>query len=275
MAKKEKKDDSILDYLNLGGEPVKEEKVESKGGGDEGGPKTSEDTVLNLIKSVEGLSSRMNQMQDSMLGMATGRTGALPQAPAEPKLQEIDFAGLPNPVEDLDGYQKGINERMTTTLQTNMRALSTHDRAVTAANDAVTQRGDNLWDTFQSRYYPELEKDLPEEVKKRLKSYAQAATTEVAARAQKKGVNLEAFMYGSSDLFLKEVFDETEAMLTPLRAKPEGEDKEHPTPEEIEAHRTGGILGESGMKSKKASGEDNDPGMVSDIQELQKKGGYF
>ncbi len=280
MAKKsESEGEGILDILGIA-DPDKSKPAVKK----EPEPNQDDDRIKALLGTIEGLASKVDQMQGDFMRLATGGAAAI-VTPTTPKMAEVNFEGLPDQTEDPEGFAKGLNSRMNDTLAANMKALSDHQAASASAQGAANARSDQLWSDFQSSYFDKLEADLPDTVSD-VTPYVETAAKTVAAKAvrgisdpaQKTRV-LDNLMYGQPTRFMEDVFAEADRVLSPLRTKGEGEgeEKKGPTPEEVaEANRTGGIAGTRQASPGKKSEEEIKAGtMVGDIQEIQRATGFF
>ncbi len=266
-AKKEK-DESYLDFLGVSEEKPGEEK---KG---EGEPTTT-DQIAGLMKTIEGLSSTVDTLQQQVTLGAQAPAQA-PVIPSEPKLKDISFDGLPDQETDPAGFATALNTRMSDTLRDNMRAMTEHNAAKTAAASAGETRTEQLWDDFQNQYMTKLEVDLPKGME--ALPYVEVAAKAVAKRAGRRGLDLDRYMYQGS--FMQDVFAEADKVLKPFRAsgegEGEGEGEKRPTAEEAEeATRTGGIFGTGGAGEPGGGEKPDKSTLISDLQEIQTKSGFF
>lgn len=268
----------ILDILGIGGDPASARKTDAKPAGKE---PSDADRIATLLGTIEGLAGRVDQMQGDFMRLAAGSAPVI-SAPEAPKLQEVTFDGLPDQGEDPEGFAKGVNKRMTDALQANMAALSSHAAATAAASAAQSNRGDQLWSDFQESYFEKLEADLPDTITD-VTPYVETAAKAVATRAVKgvadpaqKARMLDSLMYGTPTRFMEDVFKEAERVLSPLRKPTEGEEgTTGPTPEEMAAHRTGGIdAGAAAPKGKGGPGEEQTT-LVQDIEKIQLATGFY
>ncbi len=267
-AKKEK-DESYLDFLGVG------EEKPGEGEGEGGEKPTQDDQIAGLMKTIEGLSTTVDTLQQQV----TRGAQAPAQAPvilSEPKLKDISFDGLPDQTENPEGFATALNARMSDTLRDNMRAMSEFNAAKTAAASAGETRTEQLWDDFQDQYMTKLELDLPKGME--ALPYVEVAAKAVAKRAGRRGLDLDRYMYQGS--FMQDVFTEADKVLKPFRGsgegKGEGEGEKHPTPEEVEeANRTGGIFGTGGAGETGGGEKPDKSTLISDLQEIQKKSGFF
>ncbi len=262
-AKKTEQDEGYLDFLGIGGE-----KPEGEGAGEKG--ETSQaDQISGLMKTIEGLATTVDTLQQQVTMGATPLQATI--APAEPTLKAVNFEGLPDQQEDPAGFAKVLNTRMSETLQENMRVMGEFNTAKATAASAVETRTEQLWDDFQTQYMTKLETGLPDKLE--ALPYVEVAAKAVAKRAQRRGLDLDTYMYRGS--FMADVFAETEKVLAPFRKEEgEGGTEGHPTAAEAEAHRTAGIFGTTGPEGKKPE-ENEDKGLISDLQEVQLKSGFY
>ncbi len=253
------KDEGYLDFLGISEEKPK-------------GEETSQaDQISGLMKTIEGLATTVDTLQQQVtLGNQTPLQPTV--APTEPKLKAINFDGLPDQQDDPAGFATVLNTRMSEVLQENMRAMSEFNAASATATAAGETRTEQLWDDFQAQYMTKLETGLPEGLE--TLPYVEVAAKAVAKRAQRRGLDLDAYMFRGS--FMADVAVEAEKVLAPFRTK-EGEPSKPagPTAEEAEANRTGGIFGSTGPGGEPPSGEDADKGLISDLQEVQLKSGFY
>ncbi len=259
-AKKEK-DEGYLDFLGMGDEE------EEKGRGEP----SQATQIAGLMKTIEGLSSTVDSLQHQV-DYSRAAPAPTPTVPTEPQLREISFEGLPDQMENPEGYATALNTRMAEAVQYNMRALSDHSAAAQAARAQGEGRTEQLWEDFQAQYMDKLETNLPDGVD--ALPYIEVAAKAVAKKAQRRGLDLDAYMYQGA--FMKDVYAEADKVLKPFRGEEgEGGGEEHPTAEEAEAIRTGGIFGSGGVGSEKGGEESEDKGLISDLQEVQLKSGFY
>ncbi len=260
---------TYLDYLGIGGDdvPVKGE-GEKEGAG-------AEDQVAGLLKTIESLTSRVDAMQSRR---AYGSMPAMAQttAPTQPKLRDVTLEGLPSQADDPEGYASGLNARIGEAVNENMRALSVFNAETQALATQTAGRSDQLWSDFQDQYLTKLEKDLPDGVD--ALAYVEVAARGVAKKAARRGLNLDAYMYQTSEVFMEDVYAAAEKVLAPFREGTGKEgDGEGAGGDDDEVNRTGGIIGPGGTPGAKPKpDEDEDKGsLISDITEIQKKGGFY
>jgi hypothetical protein len=270
--KKEAQNDDLMSFLN-----VSDPEPEEEQGGTGAKEPTADERIAQLVGVVDGLSKQVERVQDNfmqMLSAPQGPAAAPAPQPATPPV--VSMEGLPDPVENPKEYATEVNKRVTgavtAAVESNLQNLDAQQKA----QAAQAGRGDALWNDFQAQYYPELKKGLPDEVD--LGSLVETAARKVLTSAQRKGADVERYMYTTSDRFMQDVAEETRKIVSPMKRaeEGEGEDPTGPTPEEAAGHRTGGILGEQGLKGKgKATDDAVGPSLVDDITEVQSKLGYF
>ncbi len=257
---KVEKDEGYLDFLGMGDE--KEEKGEKA-------PDQAEQ-IAGLMRTIEGLSSTVDNLQQRA-NMAPAAVA--PVVPTEPTFREVSFDDLPDQMSNPEGYASALNTRMAEAVQFNVRAMTQHQAVLAEAQAQGAGRTDQLWDDFQSQYMDKLETNLPEGVDPL--PYVEVAAKAVAKRAQRRGVDMDTYMFRGS--FMQDVYAEADKVLKPIRGEEEGADGEtHPTAAEAEAIRTGGIFGSGGAGEVAEEAEDGEKGsLVSDIREIQMKSGFY
>ncbi len=273
MAKGKKKaveTDSYLDYLGIGGDQsVSGGTVTAEGEGESEGSQ-----VADLLKSIESLTARMDTMQ-TMAARPAPMAAAGPAAPVAPKLREIALDGLPDQMEHPDEWAKGLNSRINEVVTENIRALSVYNAETALQAGAQEGRSSQLWDDFQTQYMDKLEEGLPNGIS--ASSYVEVAARDVAGKAKRRGLDLNAYMYQTSDTFMEDVFKAANKVLAPLRVS-EGGEEEADTDGSVgegEVHRTGGIIGPGGVKDGKKGPTEETSTLISDLQEVQIKTGFF
>lgn len=271
-------EENILDILGIGGDQGSEGEAAKEPAQTE---PTTDDRIKTLLGTIEGLAGRVDQMQGDFMRLASGAPAAI-TAPVAPTMTEITLDGLPDHTDDPEGFAKGLNSRMNETLKANITALTAHQASVAAVATEQSARGNRLWSDFQSAYFDKLEADLPDTIKD-VTPYVETAAKAVAARAvvgvadeAQKARMLDSLMYGTPARFMEDVFNETDRVLSPLRAMT-GEEAEAAKGRqtETEANRTGGI--EGGTAAGKASGKPDaeQSTLVQDIEKIQLATGFY
>jgi hypothetical protein len=163
-------------------------------------------------------------------------------------------------VADPEAYNLEINRRMDARIDQVVTSVS--DKFKPQEND--NSRVDALWEEFAEEY-----EDYAEH-----QDRVEFAATKVVQRASKKGVNLDAYMFTTSDQFFQDVTREMDKTFPkPVKEEPKLEQK---GPEDGEELRTGGIFGGAESGGKPAAGAKDDGGdLLTDLQDLQKASGFF
>lgn len=249
--------------------------VETPKGGAGGG---TEPTTADLLKQIEGLSASLKEVQDENRELSraqsqffTGITTARPVEEA-PRLPEVDLTGLPDPIKDQAGFSKTLNERLSAAITKGVQVLTAAEQARQGAQASQQAKADEMWEDF-TELYPELAE---------YEDFVEVATRKVLKKAQRRGVNVQAMISTRPETFYKDVAEETQRILAPvLEAGDEAADGERPEPgaeagPDAEATRTAGVFGgiQSGGQPNQG-GASQDPGLVADLKEVQRKTGFF
>lgn len=237
----------------------------------------SQPNVADLLKQI----AEMKQELDSIGNTNNALLTAAPQV-LEPEVPKaINFDGLPDPVVDPKGYAEGLEQRITAR-QNQQRDYENQQNRV---QQTRKEKFDTLWSDFSDKYA-----DIAADQKG-----LEFAAQQVANEARSRGVDLDRYMFGSRDRFMAAVAKEYEEVFGPSEEVDE-EAEEAPRPrgrprkgskrvvarrqlgnDDDDDGRTGGIFGgqesggaRTGSKDKPQAGD-----MVSDLQELQRKSGFF
>lgn len=211
-------------------------------------------TMETLQAQVAALQAQLDQRQTDMMAMLSTPTSA---AAVPPKVEALNTDGLPDPTADPDGYAK---EMMARTMKV-IESQRNYDQWVAEQQSDAQTRNAALWQDFQSNY-PDYAGDFDK---------VEIAATRVAKRAAARKIDVEKYMYGQSDRFMKDVVKEMETFFgKPAKADPDD------TPDDDEPEiRTAGMFGgnESGGKpAKGAEGPDADP--FKDVRDFQMRTGF-
>jgi hypothetical protein len=175
-----------------------------------------------------------------------------------------DFSGIPSQIEDPEGFSRALAERTTTAFEAREAAREQHQREQAERSAAAT----GMWEAF-SNAYPDWK---PHE------DVVETVSGKVAERAKAAGMDMQKYFGASRDLFFADVAAELQKKYGKLIEADDGT----PAPaakrrdENEDEGRTAGIFGgnETGGKPTAASGQAR-PGMLEDLQALQKKMGLF
>lgn len=197
---------------------------------------------------------------------------------------KVDSVPLPDPALDPDGYDAAVGKRQEIRSQNADRKRDFDRTRQQEINDKV----DGLWEAFGDRYA-----DMAED-----KERIDFVSTAVVKAAQKRGVDIERYMFVTQDKFLSdvakkyvEVFGEPDSNDAddfddaPRSRRASSRDTSRSrtrsrSRQEDDEGRSTGIFGgnESGGRASQRRDRDDDengPNMIDDIQALQKKTGFF
>ncbi len=241
-------DSGILEHFGI--EPV-EEKNETK----KAEPSTEVDA---LVARLDRLEQDNRTLQQSNLALMSAPKPVYDPGP--PPIVEPVQADLPDPVSDPAAYNAEINRRMDARIDSVVASVTQQFET----KQQGTSRVDALWDEFAESHSEYAENQ----------DRVEFAATKVVQRAQKKGVNLDTYMFTTSDQFFSDVTKEMDKTFPKADPKPaEGDPK---PPEDGEELRTGGIFGGAESGSKPAASEKDTGGdLLTDLQDLQKASGFF
>lgn len=238
----------------------------SPGGGDDPEPKKSEVDVDALMKQIAQLSERVERAERTNAALLAQPApqpvyapahNPQPYAPAytQPAPQGLSFEGLPDPVTDPKAYGEALAARIA---QQNIEAM----RAAQASQQqqqASESRVEALWERFEEQY-PDLAGD---------ETLVEVAATKVVKEMAKRGVDVQKYMFLTSDQFLSDVADRMKKDFGKLFDK-----DDEPAPQAPD--RTAGIFGGTEGVPKPAAAAVGKPGdFVKDLQDLQKRDGYL
>lgn len=250
--------ESIFDALNQN----------SPGGAGEGkpSPQASEPTVAELMEQLKGLQTRIDSTERANLALST----ASPTVVQEPKEPTFSLDGLPDPIDDAKGYAAELASRQAK-YQGELQNFYTQKQNNTAAQ---TDNAGALWDDFKEQFG-----DYAEDMEG-----VEFATLKARNAAQRRGLDLNKYMYQNSDRFFRDVIKHYDARF----GKP-GEEEDDvdvaPAPrrkakrmsdQDEDDGRTSGVFG--GLD---ASGGNRVPkappvgDMIKDLQDVQRKTGYY
>lgn len=191
--------------------------------------------------SVGDLQREIAQLQGRLEAVSTRPVQQVRQTQQEqaPQAPIIDYDKAPNPIDDPAGYAKFVRETTQAQIDYEKAAYAWQNRQAQVA----ATRNNSLWDDFSTKYKPYA--GDPEKV--------EAATGVVLSRAQAKGVDINEYMYGNTDQFMKDVA----AQMDKLYGKPsEGDDDDDYVDVESDDepdNRTAGLLGGSMAGGKTAA----------------------
>ena len=242
---------SILDHFGVGDKPKEPEPEPDKKAVD----------VDALVARLDRLEQDNQTLQQSNLALMSTPRQEYNPPPAQAPTPGI-MEGLPDPVSEPESYGKELERRITDRIDNALTQQSgVHDQ-----QQKTSGRIEALWGEFAE--HPKY-KDYAENVDR-----VEFAATKVAKRAEAKGLNIDKYMFTTSEQFFSDIAVEMDKTFP--KAEPDAKKKDGDKPKGEEEERTGGIFGglESGGKpAEDAKAEAGD--MLEDITELQRKSEYF
>lgn len=192
---------------------------------------------------------------------------AIPRAPAPERqapIEPVQFSteGMPDPSLEPEKYNAELQRRVNATVQTTLHA----SQQAQQAQHSDAQRAQTLWTQFSTQY-PDWA-----EHQDRVRFAAEAVLSE----AKNKGLDTEAYISTFSDTFCADVAKKMESIFGPLEKDDEDEELDE-TEDTGDAGRTAGLFGglEAGGKPAPAPGKAPPGDMIKDLQDLQRKSGFF
>jgi hypothetical protein len=231
-------------------------------------------TVEDLQKQVADLAKQLERSNTERLAtIAAGTPVFQQQTPLEQP--QVDTSGLPDPITDPEGFNKGLNDRISRAVETAQRNVSIEQ----SNQQSIQQRADALWEDFSEKYpWLKDKQDLVEFV-----------AGKVAQRAQGKGLDLSRYMFVTPDLFFGDVIKGLGdlGVTQPSDEDPDGASGDTPATAQGAPQRpaqgseppdrTAGLFGgqDSGGRPAKGAEQDTPGDMLKDLKDLQRASGYF
>lgn len=245
--------ESILDHLAAMGRPVTGTTERTSQG-------QGLDTTALLAK-IEALEQKLGQQapQYPMLE----RTAPAQQATQQLPQVKVDLSGLPNPDEDWEGYNKGLQERINAAQQAAVHQVQTTVTAQFEQRTAI----DRLWSGFREKY-PEWAAYEP---------LVESVSRRVVSEAENRGVDLERYLFSTSDLFYGDLEKALKAGYGKLleegeEGEEEGDDQDTREPD----GRTSGLDGPLGaVRHGKSKEPTKGPSMLDDLAKVQRSMGLY
>lgn len=254
---------AYADEMNDRAEPEQNTQVEPK----------DNDRIAALERTIEALQRQTEAAEAANLALTT--RAVEPQAPQAPA--GVDFSGLPDPVEQPKEYGEQLQGRIDQMIQNRMQ----YDRDLRAHQGSQAQTKDVLWEDFKDQF-PEYAED---------EERVGFVTQQVLKRASARGLDTNRYMTGNSNRFFKDVVKEFDKVFGAPEELDDDDYDDEPAPrrraqaqrrdaDPEPRNRTGGILGGmdggAGRSRRSANPDDDGPGdMIKEIQEVQRKGGYY
>lgn len=219
--------------------------------------------LASLQQQVAQLNARNEELQRTTMALMAAPTGA-GNTTISGTTAKMDMSNLPDPTLDPEKYAQEVANRasqfITAQQEANMRASSVRNER--------ENRVQTLWNDFENAYGDYADPDKVDFIAQR-----------VVKNMQSRGVDPEKYMFGAKETFFRDVVSEYEKVF----GKPGGEDNADTDPSPTDdmdttpANRTGGIFGglESGHSRSAGSEDTPKSDMLSEIQSIQKKSGFY
>jgi uncharacterized coiled-coil protein SlyX len=163
-----------------------------------------------LLKANQAQNTRVNTLLASVLARAGGAPERV-NGPIAPKPPVVDLAGLPDPVEDRDGFSKALNERLVGAFTAAIDGLNrTLDNRQAAGADTKAQL-DELSENFDAAY-PDLV-DHADAVAE--------ASRKVFTKLKRRGVDPMAYITQDEDGFMEAVAVQANTIIAKAAKKAE------------------------------------------------------
>ena len=265
---KQRRDDaegSVLEALaaQSPGDPAARQQEPPAQDATNGKPQLSptEQLILNELE-------RTRRELDTIRGERSMREYVPPQVPQLPDAPKpLDLSNLPDPVTQSAMYNTELAKRV----QAHYDATRAYERRVEEVQrtSASTREeaANGIWEDFQIQY-PELS-----EHEDRVQFVAQ----KVVDAAAKRGIDRERYIFGNSQRFLADVAREYENIFGSSN-EPDGSPDEpmarRASPND-DTGRTGGIFGGQQSGGAPARGAEAPGDMIRELQDRQRKSGFF
>lgn len=213
-------------------------------------PDQTQQNMFALQQQIADMNAEMTRLRQTSAALMTQPTVAMP-----PMLPQVSFDNLPDPVVDPTGYGRELAARTQQAIQ------NQHIMAAYQAEQQASANGklDALWEDFQNQYA-----DYAGDYRR-----VEYAATQVANRLSRKGLDVNRYVYASSDDFFREVAAEMDDIF--------GSGQVEETTETEDDTRTVGIFGgmESGGRPTSGTTQEGPTSMVGEIQNWQAKHGFY
>lgn len=217
-------------------------------------------SIEDAMKQIAALNARIEE-QDRVNMALTTTVPTQVQQPA-PKSEELDMAGLPDPLDDAVAYAKEVQRRTVDHVNKQIKAQRDADEAASRERNNVNLKTDDLWNTFTDKY-----EDYAGDERK-VKFAAQEAIDD----AQRKGIDIQRYMYANSDRFMRDVAAKYDTIFGKPGEDTDGSDQS----QDDDTSRTSGIFGGMESGNKGSFGSSPPVGdMIKDLHDVQKKSGFY
>lgn len=214
----------------------------------------------DTARQVTDLQAQLARLEGQL--SASQRPGYTPTQSQAPQRPNISYEAAPDPLTDPKGYAQFVHQSTQAQIEYEKQAWAYNNQQQTQA----ANRTQGLWDQFAEKY-----KDYASNSDR-----VEIATTRVIQRAKAAGTDTDKYMYGTSDVFLKDVVGEIEKLWG--KPKPAAEDEDDGDEGDTIDNRTqilGG--GASGSAPGKVAPQSNQKfgALSQDINAWQQKTGFY
>lgn len=228
--------------------------------------------------SMEEMADQLAELQRQLSEQSRSNFALLTQAPTstQSNITGPEKVELPDVTVDPEGYAAAVRKQIQNENDFNNRRANEEN----SRKQSMKERVDGLWEDFGDQFPALAAKQ----------DRVDFAAQKVIERANKRGLDVQKYMFVTSDQFLSDVADQMEKTF----GTQEVDDEEDFTPsrrrsnqktarrsrnrDDDETSRTAGIFGgnESGGKpAGKRQQADEGPDMIADMQAMQKKYGFI
>lgn len=213
--------------------------------------------VLGLMQQIIDMRREMDALAMSSMRGPGGPapTIVVPQAPPA-----LNMEGLPNPVTEPAKYGEELAKRMLD----HQNAVSNYNRQQAEAASGTAQNHEQsinaLWEDFQVQY-PDISED-----EDRLGYVAQKVVT----KAKSRGIDPQRYMFGNQDRFMRDVANEYKRIFGDI-GEPDTQITDPNTPD----GRTAGVFSTPSGAGTRRQAQPGPGDMIKEIQERQRKSGFF
>jgi hypothetical protein len=210
-----------------------------------------------LQSRLDALEARNKSLERANLSlMSTPAPAGTDYTDVKPK--EIDFSGMPKIEDDPDGYLAELQKRVKGVVEHNTQAALSGNRRAQSEAD----KSKELWDDFANTY-----EDLAGDQKK--VGYVAGIVVE---KAQKRGVDVQKYVYTNREMFFEDVKDEYEKVFGKAKDKDAETDND-----DDDDSRTASVFGGSGSTKGGKSRRQLEPesSFLGDLRTVQEKGGFI
>lgn len=224
--------------------------------------------LTELWQTVQTLQAQVAEKDRALEALTMPQTQvALPDPP-----KEVSYDGLPNPTIDPEGYARELQARIQKNFEDKQRFQA--QQGIVA--QSRQEKYDALLDDFEDRYEGYTE-DM-----KRLEFVVRS----VVDTARGRGLDIDRYMFGTRDRFMRDVAKEYDAVF----GSPDGGEEEptirqtrqrkvaRKTLDDDDIGRSAGIFSGQeggGSPTRTRQSQDKPADMIAELQELQRKSGFW